>query len=691
MRKVFTKSVLMSVIALHFNANATTSGNSLSEIETIVTTANRAEQSHLKLIGNTSVIAKDAIESVNAEHLNQLLSLASGVWLSRGNGQESLLSVRSPVLTGAGSCAEFLTLENNISLRAPGFCNVNQLFDSHFEASDNIEVVKGNNSARYGSNAIHGIINLTNTLYDKPTSASLDIGSDDFYRLNGSISQDYHDVSFGAAATITSDGGFQESSGYQQQKLSVGAKHNLGSWQSIHHFTITNLSQDTAGYLQQGENAYKDKSLLKINAFPDAYRDSLSLRYSMNNMLELDDTRWEITPYLRYNQMEFLMHFLPGTPVEENDQKSLGVQINRLSNINDRLSLKIGSDIDLTKGSLLQYQTAETESNSAFLRAVLPQGKHYDYSVFGQNYALFSQLDMTLADNQNAFIAVRYDVTQYKYTNHMASGNLKEDGTACGFGGCRYTRPDDQRTTFNDFSFSLGYSYAIDDNLIIFTKADNSFRAPHTAELYRLQNNQQNIDINSVDANQLEIGMRYMNGDLFAEVNIYHLEKQNAIYQDADRHYLNGLETRHRGIELDLNWQIHPLLKARLNTSYAKHTYENNPQNGATIKGNEIDTSPRLMANMQFDWQVSNSVNTQLEVRHLDGYYLDAQNTQQYAGHTVSNLRTYWEINDAISLSLAILNLFDSRYAERADYAFGNNRYFIGEPRNYSAQLKYQF
>ena len=110
MRKVFTKSVLMSVIALHFNANATTSGNSLSEIETIVTTANRAEQSHLKLIGNTSVIAKDAIESVNAEHLNQLLSLASGVWLSRGNGQESLLSVRSPVLTGAGSCAEFLTL-----------------------------------------------------------------------------------------------------------------------------------------------------------------------------------------------------------------------------------------------------------------------------------------------------------------------------------------------------------------------------------------------------------------------------------------------------------------------------------------------------------------------------------------------------------------------------------------------------
>ena len=74
---------------------------------------------------------------------------------------------------------------------------------------------------------------------------------------------------------------------------------------------MTNLDQDTAGYLQQGEDAYKDKSLLKINAFPDAYRNSLSLRYSMQNELSHGDTQWLVTPYLRYTKMDFLMHFCP--------------------------------------------------------------------------------------------------------------------------------------------------------------------------------------------------------------------------------------------------------------------------------------------------------------------------------------------------------------------------------------------
>lgn len=691
MRKVFKKTIITSVIAIQFNVNANTLNNENTDIETIVTTANRSAQSHIKLIGNTSVIAKDAIESINAEHLNQVLSLASGVWLSRGNGQESLLSIRSPVLTGSGSCAEFLTLENGISLRAPGFCNVNQLFDSHFEISDQIEVVKGNNSARYGSNVIHGIINLTNTLYNQTPQATVDIASDDFYRFNGTYSHDFDDLSFGAAVTLSSDGGFQQSAGYQQQKVSAAAQHNFGNWQSTHHFTLTNLTQDTAGYLQQGENAYQDKSLLKINAFPDAYRDSLSLRYSINNKLKLDKSIWQITPYLRYNQMDFLMHFLPGTPVEENSQQSVGVQINRVGVISDKIKLKIGSDIDLTKGEVLQYQSNETESDSAFLRAVLPKGRHYDYNVFGQSYALFSQLDMALSSSQNAFVALRYDLTQYDYTNNISSGNLKDDGTPCGFGGCRYTRPSNQTNTFNDLSYSVGYSYALNEHTLIFVKVDDSFRAPHTAELYRLQNNQKDITIDSVDAKQQEFGIRFVNGTFFSELNIYNLEKQNAIYQDADRHYLNGLDTRHRGIELDLNWHLTGNIKARLNTSYAKHTYQNNPQNGPTIKGHEIDTSPRLIANAQIDWQVSDNVNTQFETRYLDGYYLDVENTQQYAGHTVSNLRTQLSLNERFSLSVAVLNLFDKRYAERADFAFGNHRYFVGEPRNFSAQLKYQF
>ena len=81
-----------------------------------------------------------------------------GTWISRGNGQESLTALRSPVLTGAGSCGAFYMAADNISLRAPGFCNVNQLFDANTEQAGRIEVLRGPATALYGSNAMHGVI-----------------------------------------------------------------------------------------------------------------------------------------------------------------------------------------------------------------------------------------------------------------------------------------------------------------------------------------------------------------------------------------------------------------------------------------------------------------------------------------------------------------------------------------------------
>ena len=46
--------------------------------------------------------------------------------------------------------------QDGISLRAPGFCNVNQLFDANTEQAERIEVLKGPSTALYGSGTAHG-------------------------------------------------------------------------------------------------------------------------------------------------------------------------------------------------------------------------------------------------------------------------------------------------------------------------------------------------------------------------------------------------------------------------------------------------------------------------------------------------------------------------------------------------------
>ena len=67
--------------------------------------------------------------------------------------------MRSPVFTGAGSCAEILTTEDGLPIRPTGMCNVNQLFEVNSEQASGLEIWRGPGTVFYGSNAMHGVIN----------------------------------------------------------------------------------------------------------------------------------------------------------------------------------------------------------------------------------------------------------------------------------------------------------------------------------------------------------------------------------------------------------------------------------------------------------------------------------------------------------------------------------------------------
>ena len=102
-------------------------------IEKITVTASRVSQNILDVAGNISLLDDESLRLIEQQHINQALVRIPGGWISRGNGQEHLTAIRSPVLTGAGGCGAFFIAQDGISLRAPGFCNVNQLFDANTE------------------------------------------------------------------------------------------------------------------------------------------------------------------------------------------------------------------------------------------------------------------------------------------------------------------------------------------------------------------------------------------------------------------------------------------------------------------------------------------------------------------------------------------------------------------------------
>ncbi|MGH8496185.1 MAG: hypothetical protein ACREVN_08610 [Gammaproteobacteria bacterium] len=70
-----------------------------------------------------------------------------------------------------------------------------------------------------------------------------------------------------------------------------------------------------------------------------------------------------------------------------------------------------------------------------------------------------------------------------------------------------------------------------------------------------------------------------------------------------------------------------------------------------------------------------------LEWTHLGAYYLDAENRHRYPGHDLLNLPAAYRLSPRWQVAARLTNLTDRAYADRADFAFGEFRYFPGRDR----------
>ena len=169
------------------------------------------------------------------------------------------------------------------------------------------------------------------------------------------------------------------------------------------------------------------------------------------------------------------------------------------------------------------------------------------------------------------------------------------------------------------------------------------------------------------------------------------MDKDQVIVKDSNSYIVNDGQTSHQGIEWKLRYQLNEGWQVTSTGAWSKHQYTYDRLfSGTTINGNDIDTAPRWQGGAQLLWEPSEQITAELEWVYLGKYFLDPQNAQEYAGHNIFNL-TVQKRYAQWDLRLQITNLGDRRIADRADYAFGSYRYFVGEGRGLSLELKRQF
>ncbi|MBJ38771.1 MAG: TonB-dependent receptor [Gammaproteobacteria bacterium] len=648
-----------------------------AQVDEIVVSAKRIDQTATDVAGTVARIDADALARTGHTHINEAMQRVAGAWISRGNGQEHLTAVRSPVLTGAGGCGGFFMAQDGIAVRASGFCNVNELFESTSELAGGIEVVKGPAGAFYGSNALHGVVNVLSKAIDAPGAIGLELGPHGYGRVRLGAQSDGWRVD----ASGTTDDGYKRSSGLGQHKLSARWNRDLFGADVTTTFTLTNLNQETAGFVA-GVDAYENQRLKRVNPNPEAFRDSRSMRlYSRIAMSPDAGGQLILTPYIRHTEMDFLQHFLPGQALEENGHTSVGFQ-SAWHGESVGLRVSLGIDAERTDGFLKETQAGPTASPSAFLRTTIPQGKHYDYEVEAGMLAVFAHAEYDLGPSTTLVAGLRGEHVDYDYDNRMRVGRTQDNGIPCGFGGCRFNRPADREDKFGNLSPSIGIIRRLSDTSNVYVNLARGFRAPQTTELYRLQNAQSVSRIDSESMLSLEVGYRQFTVAGRLDLAAYTMRKDNVIFRDSNRINVDDGETSHKGIEVSLNRELAPSLEVSLAATYQRHEYDAGVLvSGQDVSGNDIDTAPRFMGSMQLVWRPTSRISTELEWIRLARYYTDASNANDYPGHTLINLRAEFAAGDW-RLFARIMNAADRDYAERADFGFGSERYFVGEPRS---------
>jgi len=667
--------------------------------ERMIVTATRIEQPLLEHAGSITRLTADEIAERGATHHAEIMNRAAGTMIQRGSGQESLTALRSPVLTGAGSCGAFLMLEDGVPIRPNGFCNVNDLFEVNSEQADAIEILRGPGSALYGSNALHGTINV---IFDDPgmrpgLRSSIEGGSDDYLRLRSDFAHAGAALTGGSDSANdwrllghwTHDGGFRDESGFEEAKLNGLFTHRFAESTLRLRLAATNLNQETAGFVQ-GFESYRDPDLRRSNANPEAFRDAHSGRL-VAHWSSGEERRNDVRATLRSSRMTFLQHFLLGKPLEENGQDSAAVYAT-FTRGGENTRVTFGADAELADTFLLEVQDAPTTEGTPAQQAIRPAGRHYDYDVDARTLAGYAQVDQALGASWRLIAGLRLEHVRYQYDNRMLAGNTDESGVPCPSGGCLYSRPADSADSFTNLAPKLGLVWAFAADHRLFVNAGRGFRAPEMTELYRLQRQQTVADLDSERIDSLELGLRGRAARVDYSVVAFTLDKDNVILRDANAFNVSDGRTTHRGVEYEVGWSPVTQLRASAAGTYARHRYDfdRSAEQGEQISaGNDVDTAPRHVHSVRLEWRTSSQWRAEAEWLRVGSYFVDASNQNRYDGHELLNVGASWQFLPAWHASLRVNNVLDRAYADRADFAFGNYRYFPGRDRTAFLEIGY--
>ena len=163
------------------------------------------------------------------------------------------------------------------------------------------------------------------------------------------------------------------------------------------------------------------------------------------------------------------------------------------------------------------------------------------------------------------------------------------------------------------------------------------------------------------------------------------MSKDNFFFRNANGFNVVNGKTKHVGIELNFDAPISDAVDISGGFTLANHTYDFTDivrsASSSITDGDQVDTAPNTLGFMQVSARPTKRTKLSVKWQHMGDYFTDPGNTTTYPGHNIFTVRGQLKMSKQVNIYARIDNLFNARYANRADFAFGSERYFPGRPR----------
>lgn len=598
------------------------------------------------------------------QSLGDTLVFTPGVFADTSAQRENRISIRGSGLNASFERRGINVYRDGVPItRASGITEFQEIDPLSVKY---IEVFKGSNGLRFGTNALGGAINIvtpTGRNSASKNSIRLEAGSFGSTRFNISTSGKTDKLDYYAAFTKLDSDGFRThsevDSAYGFANIGVQLADNIET-----RLYITSLQDDfelagsttLTNALENPETAVGETFVparLSFLGGPGVFtaedddwdRNLKVQRIANRTTVGFDSWSLEVGAWFASRELDHAITRFAG--IIDQDENEIGVNL-RASNereADDGLIWSVGARYNESENDAKRFRNELGE------RGDLSSQDFQD----SDNLAIFGQLSLPINEKLNVIAGAQY-LRSVRQNQHSPLNRFDNDD-------------DSGSLTFDEIAPRVGFLWTPSDSQQVYMNVSRAYEAPGISDLTSAGV----LPFDPLEIQQsttLEVGTRGQVDKWSWDVSIYHSNIENEFIDLTSGFVTNTVnsesDTIHQGIEAGVDWL--PNISA-LETQGVSLAWRNVlTVNDFRFDGHPIYGDNELAGVPEFSYLTELSLNTDswkagLNLRYVaDGPFSDFANTVQSDGYTLIGINASWNLSDGMRVFASAENITDKAY-----------------------------